>query len=262
MTPQEVAPAVWSTRQAFVLLAVLYLKQSLLRYRSVILLVLVAANALLASLMDTEFNPAAFESHMFEVGFGFILPAICLLLGVGVIRDELEAGTLGYLLTRPLSRFQIYASRLTIASMVAAALAVINGFAVSAFLPVPAITSLPQVLLASVVGALVFTSLFAAVGTFFSRPFLVGLGWLIGAERILATVPFDGRFLAVSPHLMSVSGLSQGSLEVTADLPIHLAQSVSPMGSWLFISILCGVCLVAGVWAFHRGQYAGELESV
>ncbi|MEC8024422.1 MAG: ABC transporter permease [Myxococcota bacterium] len=244
--------------QGFTLLGTLYLRRSVFRSRSVLLLVLVATNATLASLTTTTLNPDAFATHMFEVFWGFVLPATSLLLGVGVVRDELEAGTIGYLLLRPIPRSVVYSARVFSACGIAIVLAVINTMAVVTVLPIPAEITVGLLIALASAGAIVFTALFAAIGTVFSRPFLVGLGWLIGCERVIASVAFDGRYGAISAHLVGLAGLNTPT---DAGLGLTVLEPPSMFGSLSYLAIVFVLALGVGITIFQRRQYVGDAPS-
>ena len=243
---------------AFRLLAHLYIRRSILRPRSLLLIALVCINALLSYAAADSADPNVMSAHMADVFFGFLLPAMCLLLGVGVIRDEADAGTIGYLLLRPVSRLQIYVSRLIVASLCSAIFAGICASCSILILPVPVNVLVGQIVSVSVLGGIVFTVLFAAFGVVFNRPFLLGVGWLIGIERLLATASFQGRYGSVSAHLQTLSGLPYmpGTGLIT-----KFVDPVTPEGSIVYLLTLTTCAFLAGHLVFQRKEYAGDTPS-
>jgi len=74
-------------------------------------LALVLANPLLATLALAAAAPEnraeGFEMWILRLYVMFMVPITCLLSGGSMIRDELQAGTLGFLLTRPVHRARL-----------------------------------------------------------------------------------------------------------------------------------------------------------
>ena len=241
--------------QASSLLAMLYLRRSILRPRTLLLIALLAINGVFAFLSSDSGDPGGFESHMTDILFGFLLPAMCLVLGVGVIRDEVESGTIGYLLLRPVSRSTMYLSHLAVACCVTAAFAVASTTCTMFILAVPASVEPGRVLLVSAVGSIAFTCLFAAFGTLLNRPFLIGVGWLIGVERLVATASFQGRYGAISAHLQSLSGLQYSPEN---GLVSRLVEPVSTFGSVGYLIVFTVLAVLVGLTAFKRREFGGD----
>lgn len=240
------------------LLARLYLLRSIIRPRTLLLFALLGINGLLAHLSADSPNPQVFSAHMTDVFFGFLMPAMCLVLGIGVIRDEVDSGTMGYLLLRPISRPTIYLSRLLVACLVAAVFAFGGAMLSILALPLPDTASSWRILLVSVAGSMVFTVLFSTFGIVFKRPFLLGVGWLIGVERLLATVSFQGRYGAVSAHLQSLCALDYLP---EGGLISKLVDPASTGSSLCYLVILTGLALFVGAWVFNRREYFGAVPS-
>ena len=193
---------------------------------------------------------------MTDVFFGFLMPAMCLVLGIGVIRDEVDSGTMGYLLLRPISRPTIYLSRLLVACLVAAVFALGGAMLSILALPLPDTASSWRILLVSVAGSVVFTVLFSTFGIVFKRPFLLGVGWLIGVERL----PLPYRFRAVMVpfrHFKPVClGLSpRGWIDLEARRPSFYRQLI------MLLSDIDGLALFIGAWVFNRREYFGAVPS-
>lgn len=122
------------------------------------------------------------------VGFSYAIAV--LILTVAVLREERDSGTLPYIYMRPISRVSMAGSSL--AAGVAAALTLgLGGWLMSLLATVavgaPASTALPG--LAQFVGAAVgYAAIFVPLGYLVPRSILVGLGFIVVVESILANV--------------------------------------------------------------------------
>lgn len=182
---------------------------------------------------------------------GFSYAIAVLILTVAILREERDAGTLPYIYMRPIGREAMAAS--SIAAGIAAALTLaLAGWAVSllAVLAVgaPADTSLTGLVQYAAAG-IGYASVFVPLGYLVPRSILVGLGYIIVVESILAEV---------------VTGLAQVSiwriaLSISADVggnenPGEMLNSITP-GIGGGIAKLA-VVLVLGfgvlVWALRR----------
>ena len=82
----------------------------------VVLVLLALAVALL-----TE-GPTAYEVIVGGLGFGLVLPLVALLVTTGVLGPEIDDGSIVYLLSKPISRLTVAASKLAVAVGVTAVL--------------------------------------------------------------------------------------------------------------------------------------------
>jgi ABC-type transport system involved in multi-copper enzyme maturation permease subunit len=185
---------------------------------------------------------------------GFSYAIAVLILTVATLREERDAGTLPYIYMRPISRTFMAAS--SIAAGMAAALTLALGGWLATFIAALAVGVSPSVAIPGVVqfaaAGLGYAAIFVPLGYLVPRSVLVGLGYIIVVESILAAV---------------VSGLAQISiwriaLSIFADVTPYWDQSnagdmlgpVTPgVGGGL---IKLGVVLVIGLatltWALKR----------
>lgn len=171
---------------------------------------------LIRTLNRNEFSPERPESfYRLELIVAFIfiphvlLPLTALLFAAGVIQDEVEDQTLTYLLVRPLPRWGLYAVKLLAALAVAAVLltvfaaltegAIWFGSEVMGFRP-----WLERV--AHLVGAMMlplaaYATVFGFVSLLFKRSLIMGAGYILLFEWLLANIPFVIREYTVMYYL-------------------------------------------------------------
>jgi hypothetical protein len=136
---------------------------------------------------DSEL-PELFTDIISSVGYTYAIAA--LILTVATLRDERDSGTLPYIYMRPIPRLSMAAQSL-VAGTGAALVIGIGGWlaAVAASLAVGGGLSLPLPSLALFAGAAVgYAAIFVPLGYLVPRSLLVGLGYIIVLETILANV--------------------------------------------------------------------------
>jgi len=193
-----------------------------------------------------------------ELVIGFVLPFVALFYGVAVVRDEVEGGTLPYLLTRPIPRHVIYGSRLGAA--LGAVLAIVVGLtAVHAVIlgAAPTGDQLTRLMVALVLGCLAYGGLFSALGAIFKRPFLIGLFALLMVDAPLSRLPMVARHITIRANLANIAGLS----EEPEGLAQLMDSTVDVGSSYMIILAVLVVALVAGFWAFERREFHGEEQA-
>jgi ABC-type transport system involved in multi-copper enzyme maturation permease subunit len=159
------------------------------------------------SMTSTE-GAAAFTSLVAGVYFPFAAPMLSLSYASGVVRDDVEAGTLPYYLTRPVSRFSFLLGKMSAAYLVTAALVLPSLAAAWLAVVSPGGTSLDSLarsLAAAALGLLAYNGIFALAGTVLRRPLLAGLVFVFGFQAAATFVPGRARFLTVA-HYMSALG--------------------------------------------------------
>jgi ABC-2 type transport system permease protein len=172
-----------------------------------------------------------------------VLPFIALFYAGGVIADEREAGTLPFLLTRPVPRWVLPLAKF-LAGFAVAAIAVVVGF-VAAFVllfgqPGGDLGFLSTPLLASLLALFIYGAFFALMGTFIDRPYIAGLAFIIGWENLAPIlVPWVSN-LTIRQHLLNALGgwrLDQGLQ--------WLPEGVDATNALILVA-LAGVAFVAG----------------
>lgn len=208
------APAALSVRRgldptALGALFVLTLRQLARGWRLPILALLFLLPSVLAVIAKlTPFPPPAFKLE-FALVFYLIPHALAtltaLLYAAGIIQDEVEEQTLTYLLLRPLPRWALYLTRLAatwlVSSLLTGAFTALTYAVICWGEPelwgeelLVRVAKTTALLALAQVG---YCSLFGILGLYTRRSLIVGLGYIIAFEGLLANVDFVGRRLTV-----------------------------------------------------------------
>ena len=146
------------------------------------------------------------------VGFQFIAPMLALFYSSGILVDELESGTLVYLITRPRSRASLLMGKMA-GSLAVAAILFLPSIVLTFFFAVAPggwadvgtyFPALARDLGAGVLGLAAYSGLFAAIGVLSKRPVLVGLLFVFGWQAVATYVPGIVGKLTVAYHLQSL----------------------------------------------------------
>jgi ABC-2 type transport system permease protein len=215
MKPATVAaPADVSVRRGFDLsalaaLAALSLRQNLRGRRLLVMSLLFLLPSALAVVIRLAPYPPPPEEMEFALIFHFIphalAPLTALLFAAGTIQDEVEEQTLTYLLMRPLPRWALYFVKLAMTWLVTSGLTAL--FTTVAYvviywntpelwgdvLPVRAAKTAALLAFAQVG----YCSLFGVLGLFTRRALILGIGYIIAFEGLLANFESVIRRLTV-----------------------------------------------------------------
>jgi ABC-type transport system involved in multi-copper enzyme maturation permease subunit len=234
------------------LVAKVFLQTAVLRGRSAWLIFFVAIDFVIAFATLTKMGTdGAFRSVTRDLVLGFILPITAMLMGTAVIREEVERGTLGYWLTRPVSRLRFAAIRLATASLCVAAVVCGVFFGNSLLLSGD---NLDAGLLAVLLGSFAYTAFFSMLGVLLKRPFIVGSIAILLIDYPVSQLPMSARFFTIRAHVENVSGLQ-------LDFGKQLMQLLSPLDVTTSIAALVGITVVGG-WLttqiFRRMEFTGS----
>ena len=172
-----------------VLLVHLY-KRMMRRGRVIALLALSSVPALVILLASIDEDPAEFATTYSNAiaGPGYTFAIAALILTVATLRDERDGGTLPYIYMRPISRVSLAISSVAAGAAAAVTIAIgawlmtaLAGLAVGGDLSI----ALPGIAL-FVAAAIGYAALFVPLGYLVPRALLVGLGYIVVVESILA----------------------------------------------------------------------------
>jgi ABC-2 type transport system permease protein len=178
----------------------------------------------------------------------WLLPLAALVHASRLIRDEVEGGTIVYLLGRPIGRTSILAGEL--AAYLAAVLAVSwSSLALGYVLAPPAPplageATLLRALAASGAALAAYGALFTFLGLVLRKPLVAGLlivmgQWVVGLTGLLPRLP-------LTSYLLAIAGVPSAPPEVTTEVAIAVA------------AVFTAAFLVASVIAFRSGEYVPE----
>jgi len=194
------------------------------------------------------------------VAFQFMVPLLALVYAGGLVAEEVEAGTLTYLITRPRRRAALLGGKM------------LGSFALQSALFVPSLVlsyylaltpegwralgehfpDLGRDLLAGLLGLAAYSGIFSFAGTALRRPVLLGLGFVFGWEAVVTHVPGSLRQLSVAHYLLSLLP-HEG---FAGDLGRFLGERSSPVRAALTLTLLAALFHGLALWLFSRREYS------
>lgn len=196
------------------------------------------------------------------LGFQFVAPMLALFYSTGLIADEVDSGTITYLITRPRSRHAILMGKM------------LGSFALQVILFVPALVlayylalapsgwsavgrnfpALVRDVAAGVLGLAAYSGLFAATGAFLRRPVLIGLGFVFGWEAFVTYVPGFLRRLTVAHYIQSLLPHESFQGALSSFLSGRTSSAVAAVALSLVAILTHGLAL----FFFARREYASK----
>lgn len=211
MTPSD--SLVLSRRLRLGPLAALFaltLRQQLRGRRLLVVSLLFCLPGLLAAVINLASRvPPPAESLQFALVFNLIpaalAPLAALLYAAGIIQDDVEEQTLTYLLLRPIPRWALYLVRLSAAVLLTAVLVALftaATYAVIAFTGRTPITAAAAERIVKTAGLLAlaeiaYGALFGLLGLLLRRSLLLGVGYIVLFEGLLASLDTVARRMTV-----------------------------------------------------------------
>lgn len=201
-------------------------------------------------------SPEDLARFLLVVGVGLVVPLLALIVGVGALRDDVESGAIVHLITKPVPREAIVATRVLTAALVTYAAALV---ALSLPLLVTGQAGLEAWWLGarvSVLASFAYASLFAFLGVLVARAALVGLLYLVAWEIVVASTPFFFRFFTIAYWIRSIM------VRDAAMSPLVEAELLDafPATTGESLAVLAGVVVVflaAGMAWFGWREFAG-----
>jgi ABC-type transport system involved in multi-copper enzyme maturation permease subunit len=213
-------------------------------------------------------SPAREEVFMYPAWFlllQVITPLLSLVMGSAVISEEIDDRTISFPFSRPAPRASLLIGRWAASAL---ALVVLLGASASALAIIStSVGSAPAsllltadlitpIIIASILGGLVYSALFATIGVFLRHPMIVGLAYCFVIEALAANLPGRTRSLAVQHYLRGyVAGGSDLWTQINEDLfKTYDSQSASLIG----LTVILFAALGLGSWAISRKEYVLE----
>jgi ABC-2 type transport system permease protein len=142
-----------------------------------------------------------------------VLPLIALVFGTAAIGSEIEDGTAVFLLAKPIPRWRTALAKLGVAAGLTAALTVppiiVTGLLVEGFGGDSLATAFGFAL-AAIAGGTAYAVAFAALGVITSRALVVGLGYTLLWEGVLAGLLDGTRFMSIRQGTLGVAAALTG----------------------------------------------------
>ena len=199
--------------------------RGLLGRRRVVLMVVLAALPVVVGLLirlggGRSDAPEILDSLVIRT----VLPLIALVIGTSTIGSEIEDGTAVFLLAKPIARWRVALAKLTVAAGLTAALTVppilVTGLLVGGFGGASVATAFGFAL-AAIAGGTAYAVAFVALGVVTTRALVVGLGYTLLWEGVLAGLLDGTRFLSIRQATLGVAaGLTREDAGVDVLEPV------------------------------------------
>ena len=181
-----------------------------------------------------------------------VLPLVALIVGTAAIGSEIEDGTAVFLLVKPIARWRIALAKLLVAAGLTAVL-VVPSIVLTGVLVAGAGGEALGVTfgfaLAALAGGTAYATAFTALGTVTSRALIVGLGYTLIWEGVVADLLEGVRFLSIRQATLGLAAAWAGEDTVDAAL--------APAASALLIAVVIVGAFVVTTTALRRFQIRG-----
>lgn len=192
-------------------IAGLTFRQALARRRwmaVVALAALPAVTALVTRIYAGDDAPIAVVTDILtSLSVTVVIPVIALVLASSGFGSEIDDGTVVYLLTKPVSRPVIVATKLAVTALTCVVTAVLSTL-LTGLIGLHEFDSTRVVLgfaIASALGAILYTAIFLALGLITRRGMLIGLIYLVVWEGAASQLFPGMRSLSVRQYMLSVA---------------------------------------------------------
>ena len=221
--------------------------RGLLTRRRLILLILLAALPVgIALLVRASGGRPDADRVLDTLVVRAVMPLIALIVGTAALGSEIEDGTAVYLMVKPIPRWQIVLAKMVVAAGLTAALVVpaivLTGVLLSG-LGSNSLTTVWAFAVAALVGGTAYAVAFVTLSAFTSRALLVGLGYTLLWEGVLAGLLEGTRFLSVRQATLGLASA------LGADIP---GDQLDAGVSVLVLTVVIVGAFVLGSWKLAR----------
>jgi hypothetical protein len=199
-------------------------------------------------------------SWLLNFYFFLALPLYCLSACGAMIRDELQADTLGFLVTRPVGRARLFLTKYCCQVLWLEGIVAVHGLlllAVGFMRNVPGIASiLPLVLGAQFLAVLSWGALSALLGLVTRRYLVLGIGYGFVVELGLGRIPTNINTLSLARHFRGLFGHDPLLQRLYEWAPQNVAFSVGAV----LIGTLVFLAIGATLWAHREYHSSTEMQ--
>ena len=184
-----------------------------------------------------------------ELGMALVVPLVALLAANGVLGPEIDDGSVVYLLSTPVSRYAVAASKFLVAAAVSVVLGG-GGLAATALAGGLSSEWLVASALLGAVAAVLYTALFTAMSAATRHGMIAGLVYVLIVEGLMAAFLVGMRFV-------SVQSLTQRLVDLVTDVDLPVVDLSSTYAVVASTVVLVVGVLLAG-WRLQRFQLRGD----
>lgn len=194
-----------------------------------------------------------------------VCPILALVFGSAVVSEEVSDRTITYLFSRPIHRSAVLFGRWSASLVLIAALLTVTVCGV--VLPLnyafpeahgsgPPLESVAALIGTLVLGAAVYSAGFAAVGTVFKHPMILGIGYVFAYEGILVNFPLPGNLQRTTVQLYLRSLVKGTGAEMWTDERLfRVNELLSFNTAGLVLAIALAAWLTLATLVLSRRQY-------
>ena len=184
--------------------------RALLGRRRTLLMLLLAGIPILVGLIVRANGPGVRDVGATLDGLvvRVVLPLVALVFGTAALGSELEDGTAVHLLTKPIRRSTIVLAKMTVAGTLTAAMLVPSTLLAGMLLARPgtdAFSMTSALAIGVLVGSYVYVAIFVALSIVTSRGLLIGLGYALIWEGILAGLLPGSQVFSVREYVRGIA---------------------------------------------------------
>lgn len=179
-----------------------------------------------------------------------VLPLVALLFGTATLGSEIDDGTIVYLLSKPIPRWEILAAKLLVAEAATLALVVPSTLLTGVILLAGTsgdMTIAYAYTVGVAVGAVVYVAIFVAMSVVTSRALVLGLGYILIWEGFLASLFAGTKNLSVREYTLSIARAVAGH-DLSSAVPIALEVAV-PMS--IVVTVVAVVIAIRRLASFE-----------
>jgi ABC-2 type transport system permease protein len=171
-----------------------------------------------------------------------IVPLTALVFGTAALGQEIEDGTVAYLLSKPLPRWRIVMEKVAAAWLVTAAAALVSvvGAGLVVVVGESSYRLIPAFVVATTLGALAYVSLFVCLSVISRRALIIGLIYVFVWEASLTDAVSATRYLSIRECTLGIAGALADAPKASLDVPL------GPIESFAFLAaVAAGAILYA-----------------
>lgn len=219
--------------------------------------VLLAVLALLTMAANRRGNPREFFDWVIFFHLTFLVPVLSFVSGGGSIRDDMQASTVDYVFTRPVSRrafvpFRYLSQMACVQVNCLLALGVL--IAIGFWRGVPGLAAaLPVLVLAQILTVATFTAFGFLCGTWTARYLIAGIAYGGAVEAGVGSIPTKVNDLSLIHHVHAM-------LAPITPWQRHAPAPESPLTTTLVFLTVTAVMIAVAAIVFSRAEMAGARQ--
>ena len=194
-------------------------------------------------------EPVSASAVVGEIGLALVVPLVALLAANGVLGPEIDDGSVVYLLSTPVSRYAVAASKFAVAAGTSVVLSV-AGLLGATLVGGLSDRWLVVALVTGGGGAVLYAALFTALAAATRHGMIAGLISVLVVEQLLQR--FLGGF-----RFVSVRAIAERVGEVAADVDLPVADMTLVYAVTASLVLLVAGVVAAG-WRLSRFQLRGD----